>query len=101
MLKQTQGDKLTSFDFLNNGAIVLISKKENPSYLKDMRPISLCNVLYIILVKVLANRLKVLIPDIILSSQCALMPSRLISDYVVIIFEIIHHMKRKTRGNGS
>lgn len=43
---------------LNHTNVVLIPKKENICSLKDLWPIALCNVLYKILAKVLANRLK-------------------------------------------
>ena len=53
-------------DGLNNALINLIPKKSIPSSINDHRLISLCNVLYKIMAKVLANKLKSILPSIIL-----------------------------------
>lgn len=44
-------------DNLNNTIIVLISKVEKLDTHKDLRPVSLCNVIYKVFAKTLTNRL--------------------------------------------
>lgn len=47
---------------LNNTNLVLIIKKEFAETIKDLRLIVLCNVIYKIVAKMLANRLKMVLP---------------------------------------
>lgn len=78
---------------------MLIPKKDNVEKPTDLRPIALCNVLYKILAKVLANKLKKFLPDLISENQSAFVPGRNISDNVLVAFELLHFMKRKDRGS--
>ena len=82
---------------LNHPFITLIPKKKNPEYAFEFRPISLCNVLYKIFSKVLANRLKRILPKIIIEHQSAFTKSRFISDNILVAFESLHSMQKHTR----
>ncbi|WOG95437.1 hypothetical protein DCAR_0414756 [Daucus carota subsp. sativus] len=86
---------------LNYTNVVLIPKKENASCLKDLRPIALCNVVYKIVAKVLANRMKTILPHVISENQSAFVKDRSISDNVLVAFELIHHMSLKKHGTGG
>ncbi|KAL5537998.1 hypothetical protein UlMin_045938 [Ulmus minor] len=67
--------------------------------MKDFRPISLCFVLYKIISKCLANRLKIWLDDLISENQSAFVGGRLIHENIIAGFEGIHLMKHGRLGN--
>jgi hypothetical protein len=76
----------------NKTHIALIPKVNKPECVTDFRPISLCNVMYKLISKVLANKLKVVLPAIISCSQSAFIPRGLILDNIIVAFETMHTM---------
>ncbi|CAN1789053.1 LINE-1 reverse transcriptase homolog [Linum perenne] len=58
-------DRASILEGVQDTNIILLPKKQNPSSMYDLGPISLCDVCYRLISKVLANRLRRIIPHII------------------------------------
>ncbi|XP_055962295.1 uncharacterized protein LOC130015681 [Mercurialis annua] len=82
---------------INETIISLIPKIKNAKCMSHFRPISLCNVLYKIVSKAIANRLRMVLDSIIDSAQSAVVPGRQIIDNALIGFECIHVIKNSRK----
>ena len=80
---------------INHSFIVLIPKGNNTVMVSQFKPISLCNVLYKIISKLLTNRLKLVLPKLISPWQTAFILGRKIQENTFLAQEIIHDMKKK------
>ena len=84
---------------INYTHIVLIPKVKKQENMVDFRLISLCSVIYKIISKVLANRLKLILPQLISPTESAFVPGRLITNNMLVAYETLHamHIRKKWR----
>ncbi|KAM1225451.1 hypothetical protein ACFX13_044918 [Malus domestica] len=83
---------------LNYTMVSLILKVPEPTNMSQHQHIALCNVLYKIGAKVIVNRLKGMMDEIISMQQCAFVPGGLISDNSLVASEVGHYLHNLRRG---
>lgn len=84
----------------NDALLVLIAKVAKPERITQFRPMSLCNVLFKIITKMIVNRLKKVILKLIGPAQANFIPGRLSIDNIVLVQEAVHSMRRKKGRKG-
>jgi hypothetical protein len=84
------------FDKLNRFYIFLLPKK-GAEDIRDFRLIALSNAVYLIVAKVLTNRLRDVLEDLISRMQMAFVPGRGILDEFVIAMEVLATWKREKK----
>ena len=78
---------------INQTFITLILKVKSLVRVSEYRLIALCNILYKLISKVLANRLEKILPCVIFESQSAFQSNKAILDNILVAFETLHHIK--------
>lgn len=77
---------------------MLIPKIKNPQSFDKFRPISLCNVIYKILSKLLVNKMSMVLKNLISPEQGAFVKGRNILENITLTQEMVKLLQRKTRG---
>jgi hypothetical protein len=77
---------------LNATFLTLIPKENHTTSPSHFRPIALCNVIYKLLTKIIATRLKPILPFIISQEQSGYVEGRQILDSVILAHEVIHSL---------
>jgi len=81
--------------------LVLIPKENNPTHLKNFRPISLCNVIFKVITKVLVNCIRPFLDELVSPFQSSFIPRRGTTDNAIIAQEVVHYMHTSRSQKGT
>lgn len=82
---------------VNNTDIVLIPKTNHLDTIRNLRPISLCNIRYKIITKLLVHKFRPLLCSLISPFQSSFLPGRRISDNIVVTQGILEYMHKHNK----
>jgi hypothetical protein len=86
---------------LSETLVALIPKVDCPTNFKEFRPISLCNTVYKLITKILVNRLRPFLNQIVGPYQSSFLPGKGTTDNAIILQEAIHSMRNSKRKKGD
>lgn len=86
---------------INKTFIALIPKNDNPDNMKLFRPISLCNVVYKAITKIIVARIRPMLLKIISPNQSSFIPGRSTTDNTIITQEVLHTLRAKKGKKGG
>jgi hypothetical protein len=82
---------------LNSTFIALIPKTNKPTTFNDYRPISVCNLCYKLISKIIANRIKPILSRSLSAEQLGFLKGRQIQDAIGTAHECLHNIKKKKK----
>lgn len=85
---------------VNQTLLTLIPKMDDPSCITHFKPIALCNMIYKVVSKIIAQRLKIILPNFVYDAQSSFVPYRHTTDNAIILQEILHsfHLMKGRKG---
>lgn len=87
--------------YIHKTHVCLIPKIKGANTLKDYRPISLCNITYKIITKIISNRLKPIMNTLIGPCQSSFLKNRQATDNAIIVQETMTHFQKMKGKNVS
>lgn len=80
---------------LNTSFISLIPKQDSSQFADKFRPITLCNVVYKIISKVVANKIRTLLPHLVSKEHAGYVEGRKILNNIIQAHEVVHMLTSK------
>lgn len=85
---------------LNHTFLAIIPKIPGASKVEQYRPIALCNVVFKLITKIVANRLRHVLGKIVSPTQAAFIPGRNITDNTILHHELMFHINNRKGKQG-